>query len=267
MSDSVQESQKCHLSKIRPHGLANLVSQVSGFDELTPRDKIKIFAWSLHTHRKQETFDNASIRKCFVELHIADPGVSTYLPRMVDYKDLVKSKGGYKLERSVRSDLDKKYGVHHSVIAVNKILADLPAKVPNVDERTFLNEALKCYQIEAYRSCIVMTWNLAYAHLLDWILKDTKRLDAFNSAIQKRYPKKSNLKVGKYDEFLDELKEHEVIEICNTANLFNSNIFKILNEKVSRRNRVAHPSTIIVVQSQADDVITDLVNNVVLALI
>jgi hypothetical protein len=36
--------------------------------------------------------------------------------------------------------------------------------------------------------------------------------------------------------------------------------------QLDRRNIVAHPSTVVVVQSQADDVVTDLVNNVVLAL-
>ena len=74
------------------------------------------------------------------------------------------------------------------------------------------------------------------------------------------------LQIAKYDEFLDELKESQVIEICNAANLFNSNIFKILREKLDKRNIAAHPSTVVVVQSQADDVVTDLVNNVVLAL-
>jgi hypothetical protein len=107
-----------------------------------------------------------------------------------------------------------------SVTAVNKILTDLPAKVPNVVERAFLGEALKCYRVEAYRACIVMTWNLAYAHLLDWILKDANRLSAFNSAITKRYPKRAGLSISKYDEFLDELKEREFIEICATGGLF-----------------------------------------------
>jgi hypothetical protein len=32
----------------------------------------------------------------------------------------------------------------NSVTAINKILTDLPAKVPNVVERAFLGEALKC---------------------------------------------------------------------------------------------------------------------------
>jgi hypothetical protein len=246
--------------------LADLVNQVSGFDQLSPRDKIKIFAWFLHTHRGQEAFDNAAIRMCFAELHMADPNVAKYLPRMVGYKDLMKSRGSFKLERGVRLDLDRKYGVHHSVVAVNKILTDLPAKVPSIDERAFLQEAMKCYRIEAYRSCIVMTWNLAYAHLLDWILKDSKRLASFNATIAKRYPKKVGLRISHYDEFLDELKEREVLEICSSGGLFNSNVFKILKEKLDRRNIVAHPSAIVVVQSQADDIVTDLVNNVVLAL-
>lgn len=120
--------------------------------------------------------------------------------------------------------------------------------------------------IEAYRACIVMTWNLAYSHLLDWVLREPTRLAAFNAAISRRYQKITTLRVTKYDQFLDELKESQVIEICNTADLFNSNIYKILKEKLDKRNIAAHPSTVVVVQSQADDMITDLVNNAVLAL-
>jgi hypothetical protein len=164
----------------------------------------------------------------------------------------------------VRSELDKLYGVHHSVVAVDKILTDLPAKVPNISERDFLQEALTCYRSKAFRACIVMTWNLAYAHLLDWILSNPKRLSDFNTAIVKRYPKKIGLSVSTYDGFLDELKEREVIEICNCGGLINSNIFKILRDKLDRRNIAAHPSAVVVVQHQADDTVSELVNNVVL---
>jgi hypothetical protein len=246
--------------------LSDLVNQVPGFDQLPPRDKIKIFAWFLHMHRKRETFDNGTVRACFVELHLADPGVAKYLSRMVEYKDLVKSNGNFKLERSIRLDMGRKYDVHHSVVAVNKILVDLGEKINNIDERAFLKETLKCYRAEAYRACIVMAWNLAYGHLLDWILKDVDRLTDFNVAIVKRYPKRSNISIGNYNGFLDEFREREVIEICSSGGLFGSNIAKILKEKLERRNMAAHPSTVAVVQSQADDVVTDLVNNVVLLL-
>jgi hypothetical protein len=112
-----------------------------------------------------------------------------------------------------------------------------------------------------------MTWNLAYSHLLEWLLRDKARLAKFNSAIARRYPKKGALQISFYDQFLDELKEREVLELCNTASLLNSNVIRILIEKLGRRNTAAHPAAVIVTQYQADDVVTDLVNNVVLVLI
>lgn len=248
--------------------LTELVEQVEGFDALPPREKIRLFAWYLHAHKAKEAIDNAAVRSCYDELHLPDPNVAKYMPRMAEAKpaDFVKVKGGYKLQRSIRTALDVKYGVHHSIVTVSKILSNLPTNIPDVAERAFLNEALKCYRVEAYRSCIVMTWNLAYSHLLDWILEEPTRLAAFNAAISKRYQRLTSLQITKYDDFLDELKESQIIEICNTANLFNSNVFKILKEKLDKRNMAAHPSTVKIVQSQADDVVTDLINNVVLVL-
>jgi hypothetical protein len=247
--------------------LDELIEQVAGFDKASPKERIKLFAWWLHTHGGKELFAPADVRQCFSNVHADEPpALSTYITRMADAKDLIPERGKYKLARTVRSELDKKYGVHHSVVAVSKLLADLPAQVPNIEERAFLQEALKCYRIEAYRACIVMTWNLAYAHLLDWILSDAQRLADFNARISVRYPSLKNVQISKYDDFTDELKERQVLEIASSAGLFNSSLFKILLGKLDRRNIVAHPSNVVVVQSQADDVITDLVNNVVLAL-
>jgi hypothetical protein len=249
--------------------LQELVDQVLGFDAATPKEQIKLFAWWLHVHQGKDLFGPADIRACYANLHIEEPtALATTLTRRAEARppDLLKEKRLYRLARQVRIDLDKKYGVHSSVVVVSKILSELPNKIPNVDERTFLTEALKCYKLEAYRACIVLTWNLAYSHLLGWILHDPSRLDRFNAATSKRFQRMTQVKITKYDEFLDELKESQVIEICNTASLFNSNVFKILKEKLDKRNIAAHPSSTVVVQSQADDVVTDLINNVVLAL-
>ena len=247
--------------------LQELVEQVAEFDRSATKDKIKLFGWWLHNHGGKQLFNPVDVRGCFSKLHIDQPpALATYLSRLADSKEFVKEKGQYKLGRTIRSDLDKKYGVHHSVAAVSKILTDLPAKIPNINERAFLQEALKCYRNEAFRACIVMTWNLTYAHFLDWILKEPARLAIFNAAISKRFPKKAGLTISSYDGFLDELKEREVIEIGSSSGLINSNVFKILKEKLDRRNIAAHPSNVVVVQSQADDVVTDLINNVVLAL-
>lgn len=248
--------------------LADLVYQVADFDAASPREKMRLFAWWLHVHGGKELFEPGDIKKCYDTVHLSQINIAINLNRMADRKppDLLRERGLFKLARPIRTELDAKYGVHRSVIAVDKILTDLPAKVPAIEERAFLQEALTCYRSKAFRACIVMAWNLAYAHLLDWILGDASRLATFNATIAKRYPKKIGLTVSNYDEFLDELKEREVIEICSSGGLINSNIFKIMKDKLDRRNIVAHPSAVVVVQHQADDTVSELVNNVVLAL-
>ena len=62
------------------------------------------------------------------------------------------------------------------------------------------------------------------------------------------------------------MKEFEAIETAYHARLINKNVSEILKEKLKKRNAAAHPSGLIVTQAQADDVITDLVNNIVLKL-
>jgi hypothetical protein len=249
--------------------LQDLIYQVAGFDALSPREKMGLFAWWLHVHGGKEVFEPSDIKACYDKLHLSQINIAMNLNRMADAKppDLLRERKGFRLGRAVRTELDAKYGVHHSVIAVDKILTELPAKVPSIDERAFLQEALTCYRSKAFRACIVMVWNLAYSHLLDWLLAEPTRLATFNATITKRYPKKTGLTISKYDDFTDELKEREVIEICSSGNLINSSVFKILKDKLDRRNIVAHPASVVVVQHQADDTASELVNNVVLALV
>jgi hypothetical protein len=246
--------------------LEELVDKARGFDVMPPKERIRLFAWWLHTHGAKELVAAADIRSCFAKLHIDEPpALATYLVRMFDAKELLREKGQYKLPRNMRTDFDKRYGVHDSVVAVSKLLTDLVGRVPDLAERSFLAEAIKCYRVEAYRACIVMVWNVTYNHLLNWILNDAGRLSKFNASISKRNSRKAGLVISKYDDFED-LKEREVIDICNTAALYNSSVYKILVGKLDRRNISAHPSSVVIVQSQADDAITDLVNNVVLGL-
>jgi hypothetical protein len=252
--------------------LSEFVDQVPDFDKLPPRDKIKLIGWYLHTHEGKEHFHSDHIRACYRTLHlVTTENIGQTLLRMASYNtpDLVREKQGFKLTRPLRSQFDAKYGDQPSMQAISKLLIELPTKVPNVDEKVFLEEAINCYRVKAYRACIVMTWNLAFDHLLNWILKDPARLAAFNAAIPIKFqktPKKAAIVINRYDDFSDDLKEFEIIELCKNANLLNDNLIRTLKEKLGKRNTAAHPSTMVVIQPQADDVVTDLVNNVVLAL-
>ena len=167
----------------------------------------------------------------------------------------------------IREALDRKYGSRTITIQVTDLLAKLPASVPDLAERTFLDEALVCFKHGAFRAAIVMTWNLAYHHLCDHVIK--KELGKFNAQWRLVYPghhKKSTKAIARIEDFSDELKESEVIEICNSAGIISKDIHKILKGKLDRRNSAAHPSTVSISQLQAEEFIDDIVKNVVLKL-
>ncbi|WP_152599771.1 hypothetical protein [Hoeflea sp. BAL378] len=248
-------------------GLHEFAGSISGFHSKSAVDQLLLLGWFLEAVEGKPCFTVLDIRAAFKKAGIEPPNVSQYLNRLKNKKppQVVKSGSGFRLAGAVRRNMDTKVGHSPSVVAISKLLSELPAKVPNVAERDFLNEALSCYKVKAYRAAIVMTWNLAYDHLMSWLLVDSSRLDKLNDGIKKRFPKLSVV-VAARDDF-DELKESQVIDACRTARLLNKSVIEILESKLKRRNMVAHPSTVVVTQSQADDAITDLVNNVVLTLI
>jgi hypothetical protein len=110
-----------------------------------------------------------------------------------------------------------------------------------------------------------MAWALAMDHVLEWILSDSTRLATFTAQIPVRFPKKPPITIRARMDFQD-LKESEIINVLTSADLVSRDVGKILAEKLDRRNIAAHPSTVVMTQPQAEDVITDLVNNVILTL-
>jgi hypothetical protein len=246
--------------------LQDFTASTEGFYRKSAVDQLLAIAWFLDARQHRPCFDAAQMRQCFRDAGLHPPDMSVYLPRLATKKppQLIKEKGGYRLSGVVRRHLDKRYGDDPTVVAISQLLSSLPAKIPDLAERAFLSEALNCYRVKAYRAAIIMVWNLAYDHLVRWILVDSGRLQSLNSGIATRYPKKG-LVVARVDD-LDDLKESELIEACRTSRLLDKNTVVLLKEKLARRNTVAHPSRVAVTQHQADDAISDLVLNVILAL-
>lgn len=247
-------------------GVGDFVGRISGFHHKSAVDQLILLAWYLEAHEGRACFDGEMMRKCFKDVSIEPPNMSVYLPRLTKKKppQLVREKSGFRLAGAVKREMDKRFGGDPTQAAVAKVLADLPGKLPDIAERDFLAEALNCYKVKAYRAAITMVWNLAYDHLLRWIFSDPGRVAKFNVGISAKYPKKG-LVVSVLED-ADALKESEVIEIARTGKLLDKNTTQILQDKLTRRNMAAHPSRVVITQHQADDAITDLVNNVVLKL-
>ena len=251
--------------------LEELARAVPGFDGLQHVDRIKLFAWFLHTYGNNEHFMPADIGHCYEELHLSGPtNIPNQLAQLTAKKppELLKSSSGYRLEKRVRDAFDQKYGQRAITIAVTKLLKELPSKLPDLGERTYLDEALKCFEVEAFRAAIVMTWNLAYHHFCDYIMKN--RLADFNARWIIVFPahhKNAAKVITKIEDFGDNLKESEVIKIAKSASIVTNDVGKILEEKLGRRNSAAHPSNVKIEQLQAEEFIDDLVKNVVLKLV
>jgi hypothetical protein len=250
--------------------LAELAQDIPNLAAWNHVERIKFFAWYLHTQKKLEHFQATDIRRCFEDLHLDPPSsVSPFLASMEKKKpkEVLKRAEGFRLEMRVREALDKKFGTRQITVQVTELLASLPASVPDVAERIFLDEALVCFKHGAFRAAIVMAWNLAYHRLCDHVLR--KELAKFNGQwplVYQGHHKKTVKTITKMEDFADELKESEVLEICNSARIISKDIHKILKAKLDRRNSAAHPSSVKIDQLQAEEFIDDIVKNVVLKL-
>jgi hypothetical protein len=242
---------------------------VSDFSEKSHGEKIKLFGWYLQVHQKRASFQSSDLRGCYDALSIAPPlSFSGYLENLVKQKMLLRNSAGYRLEGRVHDLLDKQYAGREITVQVTNLLLSLPDNIPDLAERTFLDETLICFRNEAFRAAIVMAWNLTYHHLCDYVLK--KHLDEFNNRWPVVYPaqhKKGPRSITSMDDFAQDLKESEVIEICKSAGIITKDVHKILAEKLGRRNSAAHPSSVKFGQLQVEAFIEDLVTNVVLKLV
>ncbi len=248
--------------------LSEFKQGIAGLSEKSHADKIKLFGWFLHTQRGRAQFQPSDIGKCYDALHIGrPPSFGGYFDNLVKRGDLLKNSSGYRLENRVREALDAQYGTREITVQVTQLLLNLPDQIPDLVERTYLNEALICYRHGAFRAAVVMVWNLAYHHLCDSVLK--KRVGDFNARWQVVYPghhRKAPKAIKVMDDFAEELKESEVIEVCNSAGIVTKDIHRILVQKLGRRNSAAHPSGVKIEQLQAEEFIDDLIKNVVLKL-
>lgn len=246
------------------------LAKIPDFYSLSNVEKIKLFGWYLIDTGSSGRFSGSNVLTCFDTAGVKRPANITQQLEGMRTKqppDLLRDGRGYWLERRIQVDFDTKFKMRTISVQVSELIKSLPVKIPNLSEKSFLEEALICYTCRAFRASIIMCWNLAYSHFCEWIL--AKHLSAFNSQWPIRFPdqhKKSKVKsVSAYDHF-GELKESEVIEIARSAGLITQGVHKTMIEKLGKRNTAAHPSSQLVSQLQSEEFIHDLIENVVLVL-
>ena len=244
-----------------PNDVQVWTSSISGFSKFAAPAQVEIFAWLLHEMRGKDRFSTAEIGDCFDKSHLPrPPNISSTLSKLAAKRParIIKDKLGYRLSASARQELQNAFPIRNSTAMVTKLLSDLLARVTGKDNRAYLDEALICFGNKAYRGAVIMAWNLAYSDVLDRIYANG--LDKFNSQVGTHNFKRA---IVERSDFAD-LKESDAIKIARAAKLISGESLKLLEEKLGKRNSAAHPSGKVITVVTAEEVISDLVENIVL---
>lgn len=240
----------------------DLIDSVDGFDDLTQREQVRLVSFFYVTVSKASVFQTSDIKKCFEDNNLSIPAnVSHDLLQLTKSKPPILVKKGklFAFHRSEQQNLEKEFfGAKHKV-KISKSLRDLSLKIKSKEQRTFLDEAIKCFEVQAYRASILMTWLLTMDVIYEYVLN--KKLVEFNSAVQV-HGKYKKITFSKKDDF-SEVKESDFIGILRTGKIISNDIRKILLEKLDFRNTCAHPNSITIKETKAIAVIDDLIENVV----
>lgn len=229
----------------------------------TATRQIDYLSYYLLTQPDSECITAADIEKCFELLDLRPYSrTKVYLSEETKKKggQYVKHAKGYRLERGAYDAIRLEVDAEPRRVHVAKQLMDLIPKMKDSQERAFLEEAIRCYRVEAYRAAIVMIWVLTMDHLQKYTYGN--KLAEFNAAIAAHSDKKMQPIVS-YDDF-SELKESRVIELLRSAGIISNDIRKVLDEKLGIRNSAGHPSGISFSDHKTTEFALDLIENVLL---
>jgi len=243
--------------------ISDLLDKVENFEKLTQKEQVKLMSYFFCLENSTDVFLPTQVKNCFDKENLKTPANTTNeFIKLAQQKPpiFIKKSGGYAFERNIKTQLDSLYlGSTHKQ-AISTTLRDLISKLKSQEQKSFLEEAISCFEIKSYRACIVMTWLLAIDTIYEFVLKN--KLSDFNNAIQ-THGKYKKITIVNKDNF-SEIKESDFIELLRVAKIVSNDTRKILDEKLNFRNTCAHPNSIVIKESKAISFIEDLVENVVM---
>lgn len=153
----------------------------------------------------------------------------------------IRTSKGWELSEAGKQHL-KTLGVAKISPAAVQVATDLRALLPKVKDentRSFVEEAVQCYELEFYRSAVVMSWLAAV-----YVLKNevhSKHLTAFNAEAIK---KDSKWKPATTTDDIGRMKEYDFLERIAAISMIGKNVKEKLHECLKTRNACGHPSSL-----------------------
>jgi hypothetical protein len=144
-----------------------------------------------------------------------------------------------------------------STKSIAKGLRPLLPSIKNIESRTFIEEAIKCLEVDAFKAAIVFSWVGAISILYDYVV--TNKLTEFNAEAKRRDAKWKNA-VTRDDLAL--MKESDFLDILASLSILGKNVKEHLKTNLNDRNSCGHPSSVVMGKHNVESHIEFLINNV-----
>ena len=244
--------------------ISNFIDKTEDFEHLSQMEQVKLMSYFYVVVNETESFKGRDIRACFNNENLTIPAnISRELSKLSSNKTkpriLVPKNEGYSFHRNAKKDLDKVFLGNKLVQKTNIDLRQLLKKIKSLEQKNFLEEAINCFEIDARRASMIMTWLLTMDTIFEYILN--KKLNNFNQAIQ-AHGKYKKIIISKKDDF-NEIKEVDFIELLRVAKIITNDQRKILDQKLGTRNTSAHPNSIKIGKASTIAYIEDLIENII----
>jgi hypothetical protein len=152
----------------------------------------------------------------------------------------IKTPSGWEITDPGKQHL-RNIGVSKISPAAVQVASDLRAqleKIGNEDTKQFVEEAVKCYEAELYRSAVVMSW-LAAVHVLyqDIIYKHLGVFNDLASTIDAKWKKAKTM------DDLGRMKESDFLDRLAGISVLGKNVKEQLKICLDLRNACGHPNS------------------------
>jgi hypothetical protein len=153
----------------------------------------------------------------------------------------IRIPAGWELAESGKQHL-RNLGVSKLSAAAVKVAVDLRAHLKNIssdDTRSFVEEAIKCYEAELYRSAVVMSWLAAVNILYKEVVAN--HLSAFNAEARRI---DSRWRDARNTDDLGRMGEAEFLDRIAAISVIGKNVKEELQKALKLRNGCGHPNSL-----------------------
>lgn len=172
-----------------------------------------------------------------------------------------RTAAGWELQhRGIERIRDHAHAVNVNLVVTHssRSLRVHAASISDELTKSFVIEAIECFEAKQYRAAVVFSWAGAVALIHHRVF--TTKQNEFNSEARRRDAK---WRIAKQQDDLGRMKENDFLDVCEAIGILGKNVKQILqNECLMLRNTCGHPNSASIAENSVAAHIEKLIKNV-----